>query len=63
MPALVQTFRAHPELAIFLTVAAGFWLGNHRFGKFSLGVVTSTLLGGRAEAAPGPLIKHRSWTR
>jgi putative transport protein len=46
MQALFQTFRDNPELAIFLTLALGFWLGHLRFGKFSLGVVTSTLLAG-----------------
>ena len=46
MQALFQTFRDNPELAIFLTLALGFWLGNVRIGKFSLGVVTSTLLAG-----------------
>src|SRR5262245_7148648 len=43
---LTQTFRSNSELAIFLTLALGFWLGNLKFGKFSLGVVTSTLLAG-----------------
>jgi putative transport protein len=42
--ALTQTFRNNPELAIFLTLALGFWLGNLKFGSFSLGVVTCTLL-------------------
>src|SRR5881394_3778078 len=46
MQGLVHTFRANPELAIFLTLALGFWVGNFKFGKFSLGVVTSTLLAG-----------------
>jgi len=46
MQGLVHTFRANPELAIFLTLALGFWVGNLKFGKFSLGVVTSTLLAG-----------------
>ena len=46
MQALIHTFRDNPELAIFLTLALGFWLGNLKFGKFSLGVVTSTLLAG-----------------
>ena len=46
MDALIHTFRANPELAIFLTLALGFWLGNMKVGSFSLGVVTSTLLAG-----------------
>jgi len=44
--ALTQTFRNNPELAIFLTLALGFGLGNLKFGSFSLGVVTCTLLAG-----------------
>lgn len=39
-------FRQHPELAIFLTLAVGFWIGQLKFGKFSLGTVTSVLLVG-----------------
>jgi putative transport protein len=43
---LFDTLRAYPEIAIFLALALGFWVGQMRFGKFSLGVVTSTLLAG-----------------
>ena len=43
---LVQTLRTYPEIAIFLTLALGFWFGNLKFGKFSLGVITSVLLAG-----------------
>jgi putative transport protein len=43
---LVQTLREYPEIAIFLALAAGFWFGNLKLGKFSLGVVTSVLLAG-----------------
>jgi putative transport protein len=43
---LFETLRQYPEIAIFLTLALGFWVGQMRFGKFSLGVVTSTLLAG-----------------
>jgi hypothetical protein len=32
MHGLVQTFRDNPELAIFLTLALGFWLGNLKIG-------------------------------
>ena len=34
----------YPELAIFLTLALGFWIGKFKIGKFSLGTVTSVLL-------------------
>jgi putative transport protein len=43
---LVNTLREYPEIAIFLVLAVGFWIGQMRFGSFSLGVVTSTLLVG-----------------
>jgi putative transport protein len=43
---LFDTLRQYPEIAIFLALALGFWVGQMRFGKFSLGVVTSTLLAG-----------------
>ena len=43
---LVTTLKTYPEIAIFLTLGIGFWFGNLKFGKFSLGVVTSTLLAG-----------------
>lgn len=38
--------RHYPELAIFLTLAFGFWIGKFKVGKFSLGTVTSVLLVG-----------------
>ncbi len=43
---LVETLRSNPEIAIFLTLGLGFWAGKLKFGSFSLGVVTSTLLAG-----------------
>lgn len=43
---IVNQLRAHPELAIFLTLFAGFWIGRLKIGKFSLGTVTSVLLVG-----------------
>jgi putative transport protein len=43
---LFDMLRQYPEIAIFLTLALGFWVGQMRLGKFSLGVVTSTLLAG-----------------
>ena len=38
--------RHYPEIAIFFALAVGAWIGEMKFGKFSLGVVTSTLLAG-----------------
>lgn len=38
--------RQYPELAIFLTIALGFWIGKFKIKKFTLGTVTSVLLVG-----------------
>lgn len=43
---ITDTLRAHPELAIYLTLGLGFFVGQIRFKGFSLGVVTSVLLMG-----------------
>lgn len=42
----VETLQKYPEIALFLTIGVGFWIGNLKLGKFNLGVVTSTLLAG-----------------
>jgi putative transport protein len=43
---VLDTLRNYVEIAIFLTLGLGFWLGRFKVGTFSLGVVTSTLLAG-----------------
>lgn len=43
---VAETLRQYPELAIFLTIALGFWIGRWQFKSFSLGAVTGTLLVG-----------------
>jgi putative transport protein len=43
---IFQALRDYCEIAIFLTLALGFWVGRFKVGSFSLGVVTSTLLAG-----------------
>jgi putative transport protein len=43
---IIKTFQQYPELAIFLTLALGYWVGNLKFGKFNLGAVTGVLLAG-----------------
>ena len=43
---VIHLLRQHSELAIFLTIAAGFWIGKIKVGQFSLGIVTSALLVG-----------------
>lgn len=43
---IVAMLRQNPELAIFLTLAIGYWVGAKKMGSFSLGAVTGTLLAG-----------------
>lgn len=57
---IFDQLRERPELAIFLTLFLGFWLGKLRLGRFSLGTVTSVLLVGVVVGqlnipVPGPL--------
>lgn len=57
---IVQTLRANPSLAVFLTLGIGFFIGQLRFKSFSLGTVTSVLLVGVVVGqldipVPGPL--------
>ena len=56
----VETFRTHPELAIFLALAIGFWIGPKKVFGFNLGNVTATLLaavviGQLGIEIPGPI--------
>ncbi|MDE6308860.1 MAG: aspartate-alanine antiporter [Muribaculaceae bacterium] len=43
---LINTLRANPAIAIFLTLGIGFWIGRLKYKSFSLGTVTSVLLVG-----------------
>lgn len=43
---ITKALHASPELAMFLVVALGYWIGNIKFGKFSLGTVTAALIVG-----------------
>ena len=57
---IVQTLRANPSLAVFLTLGIGFFIGQLKFKSFSLGTVTSVLLVGVVVGqldipVPGPL--------
>ncbi|NOE34273.1 aspartate-alanine antiporter [Ruegeria sp. HKCCD7318] len=40
----VNVLRSYPELAVFLSIGIGFWIGPKKFFGFSLGTVTATLL-------------------
>jgi putative transport protein len=42
----VQGLRNNPELAVFLTLAIGFFIGRIKVGSFSLGIVVGTLFAG-----------------
>lgn len=43
---ITNLFQHYPELAIFITLALGFWIGKFKIKKFTLGTVTSVLLVG-----------------
>jgi putative transport protein len=43
---LEQFLVRYPELALFLVIAGGYWIGNFKFGPFSLGPVTGALFAG-----------------
>jgi putative transport protein len=56
----LDTLRGYPELAIFLALAIGFFVGPKKLAGFSLGNVTATLLaavliGQAGIAVPGPI--------
>jgi putative transport protein len=46
MQTITSFFKHYPELAIFLTLGVGYWIGSIKLGNFSLGAVTGTLLVG-----------------
>src|SRR5436305_13621804 len=48
MTYLTPALREHQELAVFLTLAIGFFIGRLRIGTFSLGTAVGTLLAGVA---------------
>jgi putative transport protein len=42
----VETLRHHPEMALFLTLALGYWIGRIRLGSLPLGAVVGVLIAG-----------------
>jgi putative transport protein len=48
-----DALRDHPEVALFLTLAAGHWIGRLRIKRFKLGAVVGCLLTGVAVAQLG----------
>jgi len=43
---ITTTLRAYPEIAIFLALAAGYYVGGKSYKGFALGAVTATLIAG-----------------
>lgn len=43
---LTQLFTKYPELAVYLALGIGYWVGNWKFRGFSLGGATGSLLAG-----------------
>jgi putative transport protein len=40
----VETLRDHPEIAVFLALGIGYWVGGKSWKGLSLGAVTATLI-------------------
>lgn len=38
---LAQTLRQYPEIAVFLSLGIGYWVGGKSYKGFSLGAVTA----------------------
>ena len=62
MQDILSVFRQHPELAIFLSLSIGYFLGKIKVGDFSLGATTGTLVAalavGQMAIEVTPLIKQ-----
>jgi putative transport protein len=43
---LLNSLRSYPEIVVFLAVGIGYWVGNYKLGRFSLGTVTASLMAG-----------------
>jgi len=43
---LTHLFTKHPELAVYLALGIGYWVGTRKFRGFSLGGATGSLLAG-----------------
>ncbi|MNO25857.1 Aspartate/alanine antiporter [compost metagenome] len=55
---IVNTLRAYPEVAVFLAIALGVWLGRVHIGSFHLGSVAGALLMGLVIGQIGLEIPH-----
>ena len=52
---ITNLLQHYPELAIFITLALGFWIGKFKIKKFTLGTVTGVLIGQLKIDISGPL--------
>jgi putative transport protein len=43
MDGIIHMLQKYPEVAIFLSLVLGFWIGKYKIGKFGLGVTVGTL--------------------
>lgn len=43
---ILTSLRSYPEIVVFLAVGVGYWIGNYKFGNFSLGTITAALMAG-----------------
>src|SRR6476620_5160309 len=44
MDSVVHLLQKYPEVAIFLSLVLGFWIGKYKIGKFGLGATVGTLV-------------------
>ena len=51
-------FKHSPEIALFLSLALGYWIGKFQFGKFQLGGVAGSLLAAVAISQVGVTIDN-----
>ncbi len=56
---IAKALHGSPELAMFLAIAIGYWLGNIKLGKFSLGTVTAALIAGLVIGQLDVAINHQ----
>ena len=56
----VQTLRSYPEIAIFLSLALGYFFGSFTYKGLGLGAVTATLLAAVLIGQLGITISGRS---
>jgi len=61
MNSFVHVLQKYPEVAIFLSLVLGFWIGKYKIGKFGLGATVGTLVAaliiGQAHIQIPPLLR------